>query len=238
MESPPRMSRNGRASMPRQTLAEQLRLQLADEIVAGRLAPGARLDESELAGRFGVSRTPVREALRELAANGLVEARPHRGVIVGRVTPERLAEMFDVMAELEAVCARLAARAMTSVERRRLERLHDGCRALVVDGDPAAYHTANERFHSAIYEGGHNRFLVETTLGVRARLAPFRRAQFRTIGRLARSHEEHDRIVAAILRGDGDAAAAAMRSHITSVNDAFGDYLTALTEGRALTAAV
>ncbi len=107
------------------TRAEDLRRQIADDIVRGGLAPGAPLDETELAQRFKVSRTPVREALRQLAASGLVEARPHRGAVVARPSPERLGAMFEAMAELEALCAGLAAERMKPAERRRLEALHD-----------------------------------------------------------------------------------------------------------------
>src|ERR1700704_4403360 len=83
------------------TRAEELKLQLADEIVRGVLAPGAALDETELAERFKVSRTPVREAIRQLAASGLVDARPHRGAVVARPDEERLVGMFEAMGELE-----------------------------------------------------------------------------------------------------------------------------------------
>src|SRR5258708_4017072 len=89
-----------RLGWPRKTLAEELRLQLADEIVRGALAPGAALDETGLARRFQVSRTPVREAIRLLAASGLVEARAHRAALVARPSLERLRDMFNVLAEL------------------------------------------------------------------------------------------------------------------------------------------
>ncbi len=95
------------------TRAEELRLQLADEIVRGVLPPGAALDETDIARRFNVSRTPVREALRQLVASGLVEARAHRGAVVAQPSIERLTGMFEAMAELEALCAGLAAERMT-----------------------------------------------------------------------------------------------------------------------------
>src|SRR5689334_15824932 len=94
------------------TRAEELRLQLADEIVRGTLPPGAALDETEIARRFSVSRTPVREALRQLVASGLVEAQAHRSAVVARPSVERLTGMFEAMAELEALCAGLAAERM------------------------------------------------------------------------------------------------------------------------------
>src|SRR5439155_21503324 len=99
------------------TRAEELPLQLADEIVRGALPPGAALDETDIARRFKVSRTPVREALRQLVASGLVEARAHRGAVVARPSIERLTGMFEAVAELEALCAGLAAERMLPAER-------------------------------------------------------------------------------------------------------------------------
>lgn len=206
------------------TLTDDLRLTLADEIVSGHLAPGTALDETRIATRFGVSRTPVREALRQLAASGLVEIRPHRGAVVARLSTERLHELFEAMGELEAICAGLAAQSMTAAERRNLTEIHELLRDLVHAGDPQRYHEINESFHTAIYLGAHNGYLAEVTLSARMRLQPFRRAQFRTLGRLARSYEEHERIVRAIDRGDRAAAEAAMREHIGTVEQAFDEY--------------
>ncbi len=206
------------------TRSEELRLVLADEIVQGRLTPGTPLEEVEIATRFGVSRTPVREAIRELAASGLVEARPHRSALVALPSLERLRGMFEVMGELEAICAGLAAVNMTSAERQALVSIHEGLAELVRKGDPQRYHELNEHFHSAIYHGSHNDYLTEITLATRARLSPFRRAQFRTLGRLPLSHAEHDQVVTAILRGDKAGAEAAMRGHITVVEETYERY--------------
>src|SRR6201997_5159463 len=181
------------------TRAEELRLQLADEIVRGALPPGAPLDETDIARRFNVSRTPVREALRQLAASGLVETRAHRGAVVAQPTLDRLAGMFEAMAELEAICAGLAAERMTPVERHRLEAVHEELRVLSHAGNPDRFHEVNERFHNMIYAGAHNDYIAETTLATRVRVQPFRRAQFRNLGRLAKSHAEHDRVLVAIL---------------------------------------
>jgi DNA-binding GntR family transcriptional regulator len=198
--------------------------QLADEIVEGMLKPGDRLDEVGLAGRFGVSRTPVREALRQLEATGLVHRRPNRGVVVTLVGRERLAAMFEAMAEVEAVCARLAAARMATEERAALEALHAGAAALVSAGAEAAYEDANRRFHGLLYDGAHNVELAAIAAAMRARIAPFRRAQFRVLGRIARSWQEHDLVVRAVLAGDGRAAEAAMRAHLLTVRDAAQDY--------------
>ncbi len=206
------------------TRTEALRLQIADEIVSGVLEPGTPLDEQELAARFGVSRTPVREAIRQLSASGLVSVRPHRGAVVALPTPAQLNDMFEAMAELEALCAGMAARNMTVPDRRGLEALHNDLRLLVHEGDPTSYHEKNEAFHAAIYSGSHNGYLAELTLMTRTRVAPFRRAQFRATGRLGGSYQEHDLIVQAILRGDQQGAAEAMRAHIGIVRDAFRTY--------------
>jgi DNA-binding GntR family transcriptional regulator len=213
---------------PGVTRAESLRLQLADEIVRGMLAPGAALDETNLARRFQVSRTPVREAIRLLAASGLVEARAHRAALVARPSPEHLAGMFEAMAELEALCAGFAAERMGGEERRSLEDNHENLRVLIRSGGPQRYHEINEAFHACIYAGAHNRYLADMTLSTRARVQPFRRAQFRVLGRLAKSHDEHDQVVEAILRGDRDGAAAAMRAHILTVRDEYEHYIESI----------
>jgi DNA-binding GntR family transcriptional regulator len=212
------------ASAAKITRAEELRLQLADEIVRGALPPGAALDETDIARRFSVSRTPVREALRQLVASGLVDARAHRGAVVAQPSIERLTAMFEAMAELEALCAGLAAERMTPAERHRLETVHEELRVLSHAGNPDRFHEVNERFHNAIYAGSQNGYIAEITLATRVRVQPFRRAQFRNLGRLAKSHAEHDRVVVAVLRGDRAGAAAAMRAHIALVRDEYELY--------------
>ncbi|MGH6665541.1 MAG: GntR family transcriptional regulator [Pseudolabrys sp.] len=209
---------------PRKTRAEELRLLLADEIVRGVLEPGAALDETTLARRFDVSRTPVREAIRMLAASGLVEVRAHRAAAVAQPSLEQLAGTFEAMAELEALCAGFAAERMTSFERRALEAIHEKLRVLIQSGDPQRYHEINEAFHNCIYGGAHNTYLADMTLATRVRVQPFRRAQFRNLGRLSKSHIEHDRVVEAILRGEHAIAGSAMYAHIVTVRDEYEAY--------------
>jgi len=209
---------------PRRTRTEELRLRLSDNIVRGQLAPGAALDETELARRFSVSRTPVREAIRMLAASGLVEVRAHRAAVVARPTHEHLIGMFEVMAELESLCAGYAADRMRGAERRALEDAHEKLRVLIQRGDPQRYYEVNEAFHATIYAGAHNSYLAELTLATRGRVQPFRRAQFRNLGRLAKSHAEHDRVVQAILRGERVLAAQNMYAHIIKVRDEYEHY--------------
>ena len=209
---------------PRRTRTEELRLRLSDDIVRGQLAPGAALDETELARRFSVSRTPVREAIRMLAASGLVEVRAHRAAVVARPTHEHLIGMFEVMAELESLCAGYAADRMRGAERRALEDAHEKLRVLIQRGNPQRYYEVNEAFHATIYAGAHNSYLAELTLATRGRVQPFRRAQFRNLGRLAKSHAEHDRVVQAILRGERVLAAQNMYAHIIKVRDEYEHY--------------
>lgn len=197
------------------TRAEALAAALAERIVSGALAPGQKLDEQALADEAGTSRTPVREALRQLTATGLVELRPHRGAVVACPAPSRLRAGFELLAELEALCARWSALRMTARERASLEALHAAMAPLVRAGDRAGYRDANRRFHTLLYEGAHNPHLAEVALATHRQLAPFRGAQFEAPARLARSHAEHAAVVAALLRADAEAAAEAMRRHIS-----------------------
>ena len=208
-------------SLAEQTRAEWLAGEIADAIVTGELPPGSRLDEHGLARRYSVSRTPVREALRQLDASGLIETRPRRSAVVASVTAERLEEMFVAMGELEATCARLSALGMSPIERRRLDAMHARMAALAEADDVDAYAEANVAFHGGIYAGAHNAMLAELAAGLRRRLAPYRRAQFRADGRLALSHAEHGEVVRAILAGDAAAAHAAMLHHVSLVEEAF-----------------
>jgi DNA-binding GntR family transcriptional regulator len=205
----------------KRTSAEEIRHGLAERIISGTLKPGTPLDESQLAGEFAVSRTPVREALRLLAASGLVDQRPHATALVARPSESELRGMFEVMGYLEALCAGLCATAMTSTEREALDALHTDMGALVRAGNAAGYTEANDQFHNAIYDGSHNAYLSEITRSTRQRVSPFRRAQFGALGRLAKSHAEHGAVVEAILQGDRVAAEAAMRRHIAIVEDAY-----------------
>ncbi|WP_298720662.1 GntR family transcriptional regulator [uncultured Ferrovibrio sp.] len=202
----------------KRTRADTLRQRIADEILVGKLPPGTRLEEQDLADRFGVSRTPVREALKALVETGLVDIRPHRGAVVATPSRQHMRDLFEVMRELEAICARYAAQRMTSAERKKLADLHEQSRQMVRDGEVEAYAALNVAFHSCIFEGTHNTALVENSTAVRRRLSPFRRAQFRLVGRLASSFAEHESVVNAILRGDAIAAEQAMARHISAAD--------------------
>jgi DNA-binding GntR family transcriptional regulator len=206
---------------PPRTSAEEIRLQLASRIISGELKPGTALDETSLAAEFSVSRTPIREALRLLAASGLVDQKPHTKTLVAKPDEETLAGMFQVMGHLEALCAGLSAIAMTSAERHDLEQQHYGMESIVRAGDVARYAVENERFHDLVYNGAHNAYLAEITHQTRQRLQPFRRAQFDAPARVALSHMEHGALVQAILRGQRREAERAMLTHMAIVENAY-----------------
>ena len=203
------------------TTVDKLANAMAEAILSGEFAPGYRLDEQLLAQRYEVSRTPVREALRQLATTGLIEIRPRRGAIVTRVTPQQLEELFVAMGELEATCARLAAMSMSPTERRRLQALHDRMGNAERQQDAEAFADDNHLLHTMIYAGAHNGVIEELAVALRRRLSPFRRAQFQLEGRPPRSFAEHDQVVSAIIRGDANAAHAAMLHHVTLVEQSY-----------------
>src|SRR5690349_15574538 len=151
-------------------LSDRLREQIEENIATGKLLPGQHLDETELAREFGASRTPIREALIQLGSHGLVQIRPRRGAVVATISPQEMVEMFEVMAELEALCGRLAARRMSAPEHTRLQEAHQACKSAREAQDPDEYYYRNEVFHHLIYEGSHNRFLTEQAHGLARRL--------------------------------------------------------------------
>ncbi|MBM3479587.1 MAG: GntR family transcriptional regulator [Alphaproteobacteria bacterium] len=216
------MSRQGKTPARPPTRAEALASALAEAITSGRMPPGTALEEERLAAENDVSRTPVREALRLLAATGLVEQRSRRGSVVARPEPQRLSEMFEAMAELEAVCAGLCARGMAAKARRSLAARHAAMGRLAGEGRVEAYRAANVAFHEALYSGGGNAYLAELAGATRRRLAPFRAAQLGGAARLLASHAEHGAIVEAILAADEAAAAAATRAHLAATEGAWG----------------
>ncbi|MCJ8143672.1 GntR family transcriptional regulator [Ancylobacter sp. A5.8] len=211
------------SSPKKQTATDRVRTILADEIARGIIGPGVVLDEASLAERFEVSRTPIREAIRQLEAIGFATARPHRGAVVPLFTPEKLTEMFAVMAEMEALCAQYAALHALPEGKARLQLAHEACRLASLEGDIDIYYAANVRFHEVIYEIGRNTFLAEMTISVRNRLMPFRKAQFRSTGRLSLSLREHARVVESILAGDAHTASQTMREHMMKVRNTVGD---------------
>ncbi|MBB5350207.1 DNA-binding GntR family transcriptional regulator [Haloferula luteola] len=201
--------------------ADDIRQSLEEQIVEGQWKNGERLDEVQLAERFGVSRTPLREALRMLAGSGLIELIPRRGAFVRHPGVVELVEMFEVMAELEALCGRLAARRIGPGEMVKVSAAVAACEAALKTDDTDAYYLANERFHQAIYQAAGNDFLTSETIRLQKRLRPFRRMQLRAAGRLRQSMEEHAAIHQALQAHDSEAAADALRTHVAVQGEKF-----------------
>ncbi|WP_211451575.1 GntR family transcriptional regulator [Collimonas antrihumi] len=210
--------------------SESLRETIEEMIAVGEFRPGQHLDETDLAIKFGVSRTPVREALIQLASMGIVVTRPRRGTVVAEIGPRQLVEMFEVMAELEAMCGRLAARRMSSEEHASLLAAHQACMEARDAHDPDIYFYKNEAFHGAIYEGSHNAFLVAQAQSLQRRLRPYRRLQLRVRDRLNASYQEHDGVVQAIIAGDSELTADLLRQHVTVQGQRFADLIASLQQ--------
>ena len=208
--------------------SEEVRDEIEEQIAFGKYPPGKPLDETELAEQFGVSRTPVREALNQLATAGLIEIRPRRGAVVAEVGPQRLIEMFEVMAELEGMCGRLAARRLSGAELDALQAAQGACKQAKETGDPDLYYERNDEFHGVIYAGSHNEFLIEQAWGLRRRLRPYRRLQLRVRDRMGNSFQEHEDIIAALRAGDGERADELLRAHVMVQGQRFADLIASL----------
>ncbi len=217
-------------SKPRASRGTALRDAIEQDIVTGLFASGDRLDEVTLAQRYNVSRTPIREALMQLASSGLVEIRPHRGSFVVDLSPSELVEMFEVMAELEGMCGRLAARRITPDRQAALLRANAACQEAEQQGDADAYYYANEVFHHEIYASSRNAFLEQQARALHKRLKPYRRLQLRAPGRIGSSRKEHQDIVDAISMGDAAAAETALRAHVLIQGSRFSDFIAALQD--------
>jgi len=200
---------------------------LEEAILSGEFQPGERLEEQPLALRFGVSRTPIREALKQLETAGLVEVLSRRGAAVAALSPDRLIEMFEFMAEIEAFAGRLATRRLTPEDHTSLVETHEACRAAVEQGTDAYYY-ANERFHHAIYKASRSRFLLEQATNLHRRLKPYRRLQLRTRNRVFVSFGEHEQIVSAILAGKEQEAGDCLRSHVLVQGERFSDLIASM----------
>lgn len=204
-----------------QRRADQIAGQLEELIFDGTFTDGDRLDEVRLAEQFGVSRTPLREAFQRLALSGLVELIPRRGAFVRQPGPVELMEMFEVMAELEAVCGRLAALRISEAALDELRDANSKCQQAVDAREADAYYTENERFHRIIYQQSGNRFLAQEASKLHKRLKPFRRQQLRFRGRMGQSMAEHEDIVRALEAGTADLAADTLRAHVAVQGEKF-----------------
>lgn len=200
--------------IPRRALHLDAADRLRRAIVAGHLPAGERLKELELCAEFGISRTPLREALRVLASEGLVEIVPNRGATVVNLSGEAAQHAFQVIAALEAEAAALAAERAGPAERQEIERLTAALADRRQAGDLEGYFALNEAIHAAILAAARNPLLVDLHGRVNARLRPARFQANLTPERWAAAIAEHALLAAAIRAGDPAAAAAIARRHL------------------------
>jgi DNA-binding GntR family transcriptional regulator len=207
------------------TLAQQIRAALTERILSGELPPGARLKDNEVAAQFGTSNTPVREALRELAKEGLVQVVPYRGCEVRRMDLHELAEVFDVRVALEALVVRLVAGSLSGAQLVRLEALVDEHEAAAAADERKRSADADIAFHRLLAEAAGNHVLASILqqLGYRAHLA--RRMYLRD--RPVPPQLTCRPILEALHQGDADRAAALMADHLICTKE---ELLLGLTE--------
>ncbi|SMH28974.1 GntR family transcriptional regulator [Maritimibacter sp. HL-12] len=188
---------------------------LIDEIRLGNFLPGARLRETDLAARLGISRTPVREAIRRLEADGLVEHQPRQGATLRRLGHAEVTELYEMRVVLESTAARLAARAASDLELAELDEINDEMTAAT---DPVLIARANRQFHATLLNAAKNRFLRRAMTGLRRTALVLGRSTLLDPDRIAAAAAEHATLLAALHRRDEPAAEAAMRAHIEAAH--------------------
>jgi DNA-binding GntR family transcriptional regulator len=196
------------------TLHQDVAGKIREMIRKGALTRGQRIIEAELCEQIGVSRTPLREALRVLESEGLVELFPHRGVHIRQPSMREIEEMFEVMSVLEGTCARLAVKNMTPAAWRRIERLHQKLETHYAEGDREKYIAVNNVFHASVQELAGNRVLDDIVRRLREKVALYRHQQLYEPRRFDESMHEHREILEALRRRDADAAENCMKRHL------------------------
>lgn len=190
---------------------------LVAEIGAGLLRPGDRLTETELAQRLGLSRTPVREAIRQLESDGLVTHVPRFGAVVRTLDPAEITELYEMRAVLEGTAAQFAARAAVEIELDDLEEINA---AMLAATTPRERYEANRQFHWMLLNAARNRFLVKTVEAVQKTLLILGPSTLEERARSEEAFTEHTDLLAALRARDGSGAEAAMRSHIEAAHRA------------------
>lgn len=213
-ESTPATEHRISGRLENRTLREQVYEVLREDILAGRLGPGADLSEVALANRLGVSRGPVREAIGRLSAEGLVTIQPRRGAYVSGLTREEFLDAYQVREALESLAARLAVPRLSSEGLAELESLEDQMREATRENDVQRFFEANHEFHLRLVAHSGNGRLVEIHAQLLERMGRYMARSLSLRGNLERSLEEHQEILDSLRDGDADRAAAAVSAHI------------------------
>lgn len=214
------------------SLHDEVATRLRAMLFARQLAPGEWIDEKALAANWQISRTPLREALKVLAAEGLVELVPQRGCRVVELSDDDADQLFPVMALLEGRCAHEATRNATPADLAQLRRLHDELERHAAAADRDGYYRANHEFHTLVQRLARNRWLDRATGDLRQFLRLMRGRQLKLPGRIVDSINEHRVLIAAMLAGDAERAERSMHDHLMAQLAAL-KALRVLERGRA-----
>ena len=198
-------------------------------IVNGSMVPGQRLDEMVLAKKYGVSRTPVREAIRALTAIGLVQNTGKQGSQVAKLSISMIIEMFELMAVLEGMCAQLAARRATKNELLEMKKTHQLLEKTFEKGNHKEFYNVNLQFHDQLYSASHTQYLAEETLRLRRRLSPYRMRVTFQPGRMSSTLKEHNKILTAINKGESELAKNEAISHLRLIGNDLEDFIASVS---------
>jgi DNA-binding GntR family transcriptional regulator len=216
-------SEAGVTRIPRVTLHDAVLNQLRDMIIDGTLAPGARINEGQVGAALGVSRTPLREAIKTLASEGLVEIVPARGAIVRRFSEESIREILEVLKALEQMAARQLCAKGSDADIATIIALHDEMMQLYVARNRLQYFKLNQSIHSAFVKGAGNSVLAETHGQLQARIKRIRFIGNETPDRWAAAVAEHEEMIVALRRRDGEALAEVLGRHLDNTIDRVRD---------------
>lgn len=226
------------------TKVERMRLHdtvvthLRNLIVEGALAPGMKLNERELCETLGISRTPLREAMKVLAAEGLIEIAPNRGAFVSRMSDTEIWESFEVMSGLEAMSGELAAVRITPVEIAEIKALHYAMIACRAQNDLPGYYSRNQTIHNKLNEAARNSVLRQTYQSINRRLLALRFKSNFQAGKWDSAIQDHEEMIKALEARDGARLAAILRKHLLEKRDAIMRDLAGETGAAGARAAV
>ena len=207
-------------SIPRQVLHQEVATRLRQRIVEGLIAPGAKLNERELSELLNVSRTPLREAIKMLAAEGLVELLPNRGAVVATMSEQDVADTFDVIKGLEAQSGELAAQRITEPELAEIRALHYEMLAAFTRRDLSTYYRLNAQIHASINAAARNPVLTQTWRNVNARLQALRFRSNFDDAKWHRAVQEHERMVELLAERDAEGLRRLLVQHLEHKRDA------------------
>ena len=211
-------------------VSDQIRMRIESAIASGELLPGDAIDDVALAHHYKVSRTPVREALLQLQAQGILTSTPRGGSMVAKMNLQQLLSLWELLAELEGIAVRLACERMTNDDLKALMKVHRSSKKIADKEDMDGWQEANLKFHEIIYEGARNPFLRQEVLRIRSRTGVYRRHAFGALGRIKSSYDQHEKIVNAVEKRDAEAASLCMADHMRPGRDSktLNDFIMSL----------